>query len=72
MPNYKGSYFKRRKPAESKITYEDLNTKSLSEIYDFIRCLTDPYPNAYMEDQNGNRLIFKEVHYVSSKLKELD
>ncbi|UXE66799.1 MAG: hypothetical protein KA713_20570 [Chryseotalea sp. WA131a] len=59
-----GSYFVRRKPEESKMKIEDFSTKSLEEIYDFIRSLTDPYPNAYIEDELGNRLIFKKVKYV--------
>ncbi len=59
-----GSYFKRRKEEESKITKEDFANKSLIELYNFIRCLTDPYPNAYIEDQQGNRLIFKGISYI--------
>ena len=59
----KGSYFKRRMPDESRIKTEDFKTKSLEEIYNIIRSLTDPYPNAYLEDSEGNRLFFKEVIY---------
>ena len=58
-----GSYYKRRKPYESKIEIDDFKNKSLEEIYNFIRCLSDPYPNAYLEDSEGNRLYFKEVDY---------
>lgn len=63
----KGSYFKRRKPEESKISLEDFKNMTLLEMYNFIRCLTDPYPNAYIEDTNGNKLVIKNVSYVSSK-----
>jgi methionyl-tRNA formyltransferase len=63
----KGSYFKRRKPEESKIILEDFKNMTLLEMYNFIRCLTDPYPNAYIEDTNGNKLVIKNVSYVSSK-----
>lgn len=59
-----GSYFKRRNTNQSKITLEQLQNMSLKEVYDFIRCLTDPYPNAYLEDENGNKLFFQEVLYV--------
>jgi len=59
----KGSYFKRRKPEESRIKIEDFKNNSLEEIYNTIRCLTAPYPNAYIEDSEGNRLYFKEVDY---------
>lgn len=63
----KGTYYKRRKPEESKISIEDFKTKSLEEIYNFIRCLTDPYPNAFIEDSQGNKLFFKHVIYKPSK-----
>lgn len=58
-----GSYYKRRTPGESKIELSDFSNKSLEEIYNFIRSLTDPYPNAYLEDSKGNRLYFKDVRY---------
>lgn len=62
-----GSYYKRRTPDKSKLHQKDLSNKSLEEIYNFIRSLTDPYPNAYIEDSEGNRLYFKEVHYEKNK-----
>lgn len=58
-----GSYFRRRKPQQSRLDLEDFQNKSFEEIYNIIRCLTDPYPNAYLQDKDGNKLIFKEVHY---------
>jgi len=63
----KGSYFRGRRPEESKISLNDFKSMSLFEIYNFIRCLTDPYPNAYIEDEDGNKLVFKNITYVSSK-----
>jgi len=63
----KGSYFKRRTPSQSKIALDDFSNKSLEEIYNTIRCLTAPYPNAYIEDNKGNKLFFKSVYY---KIKE--
>jgi len=56
---------KRRKPSDSRITIEDLQSHSLEWVYNVIRSLTDPYPNAYLEDCEGNRLYFKEVNFVS-------
>ena len=61
-----GSYFKRRKHEESKLTKENLQNMSLKEIYNFIRALTDPYPNAYIEDEHGNILKLKEVEFIKS------
>jgi methionyl-tRNA formyltransferase len=54
----------RRKPIDSCITKEMLNNFSLEQIYDFIRALTSPYPNAYMEDQEGNKLFFEKCRYL--------
>jgi len=60
----KGSYFKRRTPEHSRLELDVFNNKSLEEIYNTIRCLTDPYPNAFIEDEYGNKLLFKEVQFV--------
>jgi methionyl-tRNA formyltransferase len=62
-----GSYFKRRKPEESRISLDTFKSMSLIEMYNFIRCLTDPYPNAYLEDEEGNKLYIKKVSFVPSK-----
>lgn len=59
-----GTYFKRRKPEESRMERVDFTNKSLEEIYNYIRCLTDPYPNAFLEDELGNKLVFKKVVYI--------
>jgi methionyl-tRNA formyltransferase len=61
-----GSYYARRKPSDSKLDRLDFNEMSLKSLYNFMRALTDPYPNAYLEDEKGNRLIFKEVEYIDA------
>jgi methionyl-tRNA formyltransferase len=63
----KGSYFKRRTLEQSSLELDDFKNKSLEEIYNNIRCLTDPYPNAFFEDEYGNRLYFTGVKYVTKK-----
>ena len=62
-----GNYFKRRNLKQSKLSLEQMQSMSLKQIYDFIRCLTDPYPNAYLEDEFGNKLFFQEVDYAPFK-----
>jgi methionyl-tRNA formyltransferase len=57
---------KRRTPSESRLERADFNRLSLQQLYDFIRALGDPYPNAFIEDDRGNRLLFKEVAFQSS------
>lgn len=58
-----GSYFKRRKPEESQILPSDFESSDFTDLYNKIRCLTAPYPNAYIEDKNGNRLFFQKVYF---------
>jgi methionyl-tRNA formyltransferase len=62
-----GSHFNRRTPSQSEIAPDDFRNKSLEEIYNIIRCLTDPYPNAYLQDQDGNKLVFKQVELIKNK-----
>lgn len=64
-----GSYFKRRKPEQSKLTKNDLEKMSVKSLYNFIRCLTDPYPNAYFEDDKGDKVFFKEVSFIEKSKK---
>jgi methionyl-tRNA formyltransferase len=60
-----GMKLKRRTPHDSRITLSEMQEMTLLEIYNFIRALTDPYPNAFLEDENGNMLLFKSVEYQS-------
>lgn len=54
----------RRKPEESRLARNIFQTHSLRNLYNIIRALGDPYPNAYIEDEEGNRLLFKEVAFM--------
>ncbi|GIR96779.1 hypothetical protein CM15mP99_4140 [bacterium] len=51
---------KKRTPHDSKLSKKDLISLSARELYNFIRCLEDPYPNAYIEDETG-RMLLKKV-----------
>lgn len=53
---YKATYFNRRKPEESEITLRDIKHKTAKELYNFIRALADPYPNAYIVCKDGKKL----------------
>jgi methionyl-tRNA formyltransferase len=67
----KGSYFKRRKPQESELKVEDFN-KPLAFIYDFIRMLENPYPNAFV--RLGSKIIVlreAELDATTNKLHVL-
>ena len=59
----KATYFRRRKPHMSEITLDDINTCTAKQIYDKIRALGDPYPNAYIKCADGKNLYIKEALY---------
>lgn len=58
------TFFKRRKPKESQMTLDQF--ENLENAYNFIRALEDPYPNAYLKDENGNKLVFKLVEFIKA------
>lgn len=62
-----GSYYNRRKPEESEITRQMLAQYSAKQLYDFIRALTDPYPNAFIMDKDGNKLLIKAAEYIKAE-----
>ena len=57
------SYYRRRTPNMSEIKLEDFKNFTSKQIYNKIRSLQDPYPNAYVECQNGTKLFFQRVTY---------
>ena len=52
---------KRRVPAESEIYATDFYHLKAEKIYNKIRALGDPYPNAFVVCGDGKKLYFKEV-----------
>lgn len=52
--------FKRRSPSQSEITLEELQTKSSEYLYNKIRMLQNPYPNAYIKTSDGKKLILTQ------------
>ena len=59
------SIFKRRKPEDSELKHLNYDKKYL---YNFIRMLSDPYPNAFLRVGN-QKLIFKSAKYDGKKLE---
>jgi methionyl-tRNA formyltransferase len=57
------TYCKRRKPEDSEITIFDLQNQTAKQIYDKVRCLQDPYPNAYITLGNGEKLYILKTKY---------
>ena len=52
----KSTYFKRRTPAMSEIKIDDFKNLTATDIHNKVRCLQDPYPNAYIVCKNNTRL----------------
>lgn len=57
----KASFFKRRQPHQSELTADDFKNKTAEELYNIIRALEDPYPNAFIKCKGGRKLLFKNV-----------
>lgn len=63
--NHKNAtYFKRRKPQDSEITIQEIKESSAEYLYNKIRMLNDPYPNAYIKTADN-----KKLYIIKSKLK---
>jgi len=53
---------RKRTPADSKLGKEDFSRLNARQLYDFMRGLEAPYPNAYLEDDTG-KLYFAKVSF---------
>lgn len=52
----------KRTPKDSCLKKSELVNMDTEELYNFFRCLEDPYPNGYIEDEKG-RLYIKHVEF---------
>ena len=59
--NLEATIFKRRKLEENLITIEELKNMPGEYLYNKIRMLEDPYPNAYIETIDGKKLKIKKA-----------
>ena len=57
----KATLYKRRKPSESEITLDEIQKSTASQLYNKIRSLDDPYPNAYIKCYDGSKLYVKKA-----------
>jgi methionyl-tRNA formyltransferase len=55
--------FRRRKPSDSEITLQDFSAHTAKSIYNKVRALQDPYPNAYIVCEDGTKLFIKDAYY---------
>jgi methionyl-tRNA formyltransferase len=61
-----GKKCRRIKPQDSRLTVERIKKMSTVDLYNFIRCREDPYPNVYIEDEEG-KLYLKKVKYEAKE-----
>ena len=61
----KPSIYKRRKPAESELKHLNYSKQYL---YNFIRMLADPYPNAFLR-VGKQKIVFKSAKYNGKKIE---
>lgn len=68
----KGTYFKRRKPHDSKLIFDNL--KNIYDIYNLIRCTdADDYPKAFIDFKNFklefSDAVIKNKREINAKIK---
>ncbi len=56
------TYCRRRTPEESEITSEELATKPAEYLFNKVRMLADPYPNAYILTADGKKLFITAAY----------
>jgi len=49
----------KRKQEDSRLTIEQFSKMNTEQLYNFFRCLEEPYPNGYIEDDKGKLIIIK-------------
>jgi len=64
-----GTAYARRQPEQSQLTDEDF-FKTLKYLYNFIRMLEDPYPNAFTW-VGDRKITFKSAEMNNGKIKSL-
>ena len=61
QPNKKYKIYKRRKPKDSEITLKEMKEKKSEFLFNKIRMLGGPYPNAFIRTKDGKKLFIKKV-----------
>ena len=59
--NEEATYCVRRTPQDSELTLYELQHSSAEYLYNKVRMLADPYPNAYIVTADGKKLFIKDV-----------
>jgi len=59
--------YKRRNPKQSEITLKEIKFKSAVYLYNKIRMLQDPYPNAFIKTFDGKKLYIQKATISKNK-----
>lgn len=57
------TFYSRRTPEQSEIKISDFSNKTAEFLYNKIRALQDPYPNAFIICADGKKIYFKVADY---------
>ena len=57
------TFFKRRKESDSEIKIDEILNKEPLYLYNKIRALNDPYPNAFIKCKDGKKLYLLDTKY---------
>lgn len=60
--NNESTYYKRRTPDQSEITLQEILDSPSKDLYNKIRALQDPYPNAFIKCKDGTKLYLTKTH----------
>ena len=55
--------YKRRKESDSEITFDEILNNDPVYLYNKIRSLNDPYPNAYIKCKDGKKIYILDSKY---------
>jgi len=58
----KATYYKRRTPDQSEITIDEICNSTAEELHNKVRCLQNPYPNAFIRCKDGTKLYITDSH----------
>lgn len=61
------TYYKRRTPDMSEIKLSDFKDHTANELYNKIRALQDPYPNAFVVCKGGTKLFLQKAKIEEGK-----
>ena len=64
--NEKATHYRRRSPAQSEITLEELKTQTAEYLYNKIRMLQDPYPNPFIKTIDGKKLLINSCQIIET------